>query len=205
MSMERFSINRILGAAMLLGLVCARSEAAGTLLTEQDLAFLPVWCREVQHVRDMYGTPGGTDAWIAKVGRDFMHMHHYCDAKVAVMKADRARVSSGERKHWLLHAVNHYNYVIRNSKPSFVLLPEVYVQRANARIRQDLLKEALEDLETAKTLRPDYVPIYLTLAQLFQDGGNKDRARAALEEGLKAIPTSNVLRQSLAEFDSKSR
>ena len=207
MSMERYSKSFVMGVALVLGLACFRVEAAGTLfnLTPQELAMLPTWCREVQHMHSIYGTPGGQAAWNEKVGRDFMHMHHYCEAQVGLMRADRARVSDAEKKRLLQYADNNYTYVINNAKPTFVMLPEVFVQRANTRIRQDRFEEALEDLETAKKLRQDYVPIYLAMAKLFSESGDKARAQAAVEEGLKAVPTSNVLRQALAEFKSASR
>ena len=207
MSMERYSKGLVMGVALVLGLACSRVEAASTLfdLTPHELAMLPAWCREVQHMNMIYGTPGGQAAWIEKVGREFMHMHHYCEAQIGLMRADRARVSDAERKRLLQYAYNNYTYVIRNTTPSFIFLPEVYVQRANTQIRQNKYQDAFEDLQKAKTLRADYVPIYLALAHLFQESGEKKRARAALEEGLKVMPTSNVLRQALSEYDTKSQ
>jgi tetratricopeptide (TPR) repeat protein len=166
---------------------------------------LPRYCIHTPHLRDK--VPGGNDPeqrkrWSSVMGETFIHMHHYC---YGLMDFNRATLLAREphvRKFYLQNAINEFDYVLARAPQSFVLLPEILAKKGETLIRQGRGALAVEPLERAMELRPDYWPPYAHLSDYYKDAGDPKLARQVLERGLSNSPDAKGLQRRLAELDA---
>ncbi len=166
-------------------------------VTNAEVALLPGFCRHTQVIMQRHGSLQEHQRWIAQVGEPFKAMHHYCISVVALMRSDRAGVSEQHRDYMRKYAVANLTYVVRNSTPGFVFLPEVLFRRGQAHARLNQMDEAIRDFRQSLESRPGYVLAISELADAYVATGKKDEARAVLEAGLKHLPDSKFLKRSL--------
>lgn len=143
------------------------------------------------------------DAWKAKVGESFVHMHHYC---AGLIKANRGVLLSRDRMNrqfYLTDAIVEYDYVIGRVPDSYVLLPEILTKKGEALVHLDRGPVAVFNFERAIELKPDYWPPYAQLGEYYRKQGDLAKARSILELGLSRIPDSKTLARRLAELGDK--
>src|SRR5690606_30263409 len=110
-----------------------------------------------------------------------------------------------ERISWLTSSIGEFDYVIRNAKPDFVLLPEILTKRGENLVDIGRVSDGVGSLVRAIELKRDYWPAYVILSDYYE--GVKDNAKALLwiERGLAAAPQAEPLKrrwQSLSKSSS---
>lgn len=166
--------------------------------TPGELALLPEYCQDIMFTPGYTGARG--DRWRALIGEEFMHMHHYCRGLRDARFAETAQVSRQERRFLWARAVSEYEYVVARSRPSMVLLPEIFVKIGEANLRINRVSAAQEAFERARALKPDYWPAYTVWADRLIELRLYSRARALLEQGLQHAPDEPHLKATLAKI-----
>ncbi len=82
--------------------------------------------------------------------------------------------------------------------------PAVRVQAAMAYLLLDRPADAIEDLEVATSLDPNYSQAFIILAEAFRREGRTDDARAALEHVLSRFPENTEAQTALAALEASS-
>ena len=122
--------------ALLLAANGARAQSPANV-TEGELALLPLFCRDTLGMPTNHFTPG-FNHWMARVGEGFKSMHHYCWARINMRRIYAPGTDRAFRIGRLGGVVADLFYVIRNSPPDFVMLPEIYSSLAEVELlRQD--------------------------------------------------------------------
>jgi tetratricopeptide (TPR) repeat protein len=168
-----------------------------------ELAILPEYCRDTQGTLwDTKGNGGplapNTPRWVAAMGEDFFHTHHYCYGLRNIHRAKSAGESTVEGKHLLRNALNEFRYMTRNVNPSMPLLPEIYLRQGETFLKLGSIDEANVSFENSRRLRPSYWPAYTRWADVLVGLKLQDRARALLLEGLQHAPGEPELVKRLA-------
>ena len=165
-----------------------------------ELAVLPDYCRDTQGV--LYGAHGSHDdspraaEWVAKMGEDFWHMHHYCYALRDMRQATEAGASPSRKTYLYLRAVGDLMYVVNNCQPSMPLFPEVYLKLGEVYLLQGNVVDAKVAFERARLIRPDYWPAYTRWIDVLVPLKLHKEAKALAEEGLRHAPDAEPLRQA---------
>jgi tetratricopeptide (TPR) repeat protein len=171
----------------------------------REVAMLPEYCKYTIYFRDK--VPGGNasdviQAWSARLGPTFLHIHHYC---FGLMKTNRAVLLSRSeqvRLSYLNDSLHEFDYVLERAQPGFVLLPEILTKKAQNLARLGRGPSAVANWELAIEAKRDYWPAYADLSDYYSDTGQKERAREALERGLEATPDTPALVRRLKQLDS---
>jgi len=177
--------------------------AAGRLtdFSQEELRSLSQLCLSQRFINEELTTPAVSEPerahqeWEAKLGKSFIHYHHFC---WATLYAKRAEQQAAESKFNFDRAVDNFNYVLRNADPEFALLPEVHLEKARALERLDRGEEAAAEYRSAIRGKVDYTPAYVGLAQYYLAVADPNAARGVLEEGLKHDPGSKELAEMKA-------
>ena len=165
---------------------------------------LPDWCIDSQG--GIYGGPEGAaytnkspraGHWVALMGRDFWHMHHYCYALRDLMRAKAPGADAKRRAYLYERAKNDLTYVIVNCGPQMPLLPEVYLKLGEVLIYLGDKGGAEAAFEKSRTIKPDYWPAYVASADALIQAKQFDAARRLVEEGLSHSPNQPELKQRL--------
>jgi hypothetical protein len=175
-----------------------------TAYDPREVALLPRYCIYTQLFREH--VPGGSDQaeirrWQAAMGDIFQAMHHYC---WGLMHLHRAKVLARDaqvRSFNYASAINEFDYVLKQAKPGFVLLPEILVRRGEALLGLGRHAQALAEFERAIELKPDYWPAYAQISDHYKSVGELAKARQALEDGLQHAPDAKGLRRRLQELE----
>lgn len=169
-----------------------------------ELSLLPEYCRDVQGV--LYSVHGnGQDSprapeWVAIMGLDFWHMHHYCIGQRDVMRAQRPGVAPSEKTALLRKAVFEYQYVIKNCAPTMPVLPEVFLRLGELHLLLENLPAAQEAFAAARTIKPDYWPAYTRWIDRLVEVKAVAPALALAREGLRFAPDSAELQKRAAQL-----
>lgn len=175
---------------------------------KRELALLPKYCFHTQIFRQF--APGGSDKqeidrWYAALGDTYHHLHHYC---WGMMKTNRAVLLARDPKvknFFLNDALGEFDYVIERAPSNFVLLPEILTKKAENLLLLDRAPLAVNALEHAIEVKPDYWPPYAKLADHYKDSGDLERARKTLQSGLAANPNAAALSRRLEALGSGTR
>lgn len=190
------------GLALVWGAAAAQVSAAirAKEPTPGELALLPEWCIDSQD--GPYGSPEGPTGmnrspraakWVAAMGTDFWHMHHYCRGLRDTLRLRRPALSPGERTFLMERAINEFEYVITNCLPSMPLMPEVLLKKGQIHLMRGDLEAASLTFERSRQLKPDYWPAYTMWVDALLELRQYDAARALIEEGLRQVPQSPQL------------
>jgi len=188
-----------------------RPEITSRQFSEGEWALLPDWCIDSQ--QGPYGGPdyGGMNKsprapqWVALMGTDFWHMHHYCRGLNDLNRLNRADLTPRERIALTDSALVEFRYVINNCKPTMPLLPEAFLRMGDVFVMRNELGNASAAFEQSRKLKPDYWPAYSRWADVLIGLKQFERARALLEEGLGHSPQQPVLLQKLRQAGGKER
>lgn len=185
--------------AAVLGLLISAGAMAEkpTNITAGEIALLPKYCPDTMGFKygDAYtNTSPRAGYWVGLMGKSFWHMHHYCWGLIKMRRATSGAVSAEVRLGLLRNIVGEMEYVIDNSTPDFVMLPDVYLRMGEAYLLLKQVGQAAEAFNESRRRRPDYPPPYLRWAELLATIGKKKEALAHLEIGLRHAPASPELR-----------
>lgn len=186
-------------------LACSAGARAGypTGWTDAELALTPAYCQDVQTMRygDAYSNTSPNAAkWVAQMGKGFWALHHYCWANINLIRADKPSVAPVDRQGMREGAIGDMEYVIHNTPPDFILLPEIYTRMGQVHLLLKHEPEAQASFAKARELKPDYWPAYFQWAQHLAAVGQKAQARKVLEDGLSYAPSSKTLRKLLVDL-----
>ena len=201
LTLHRYIISSLL--VSLASLFSAPALAVMVKLTPGELAMLPAYCPDTQGFGygDAYSnTSPRAGHWVGLMGKSFWAMHHHCFGIYKMRTAALPGTPALARKHNLEGAVGEFNYVIENTPPNFIMLPEVFRMRGDAQLKLSRLADANESYAVARRLKPDYAPAYINWADELIRTGLKKSALALLESGLRVAQDSKELRASYAKL-----
>lgn len=188
-------------AAITLGAVAPAAAQPRTQpngLNWGELAMLPEYCRDAAGV--VYGDryfnrSPNAGRWEAAMGMDFWHVHHYCYALNNLRRA--SFTANPTEKRFLLQKVRgDYLYMVNNSRPEMVLMPEILTRLGDVQNMLGDVGAAFEAYEAAMARKPDYWPAYKNSADMFLKAGVKPRGLEILQRGITANPGSVELRDA---------
>lgn len=169
----------------------------------REVAMLPRFCPHTQLFRERI--PGGNDPeeirrWHAAMGDIFLAMHHYCWGLMYLHRAKVLARDAQARSFNYGSAVGEFDYVIRQARRDFVLLPEILTRRGEALLGLGRTALALAEFERAIELKPDYWPPYAYISDHHKSKGDTTRAREILQAGLAHSPQAKGLQRRLNEL-----
>ncbi len=187
-----------IGAAGLILLALFSSSAwADAIKNMTELAMLPAYCRGTQQVRDISKDPVSLYQYMQMYGQSYGHFHHYCWALDSENKA-HAMLKKSDHDFQLGNALGGIQYVLKNSSPDFIFLPDVYNSQARILFELHRDSEAVLALEKAIELKPGYVPAISRLSDYFVHIGDKAKAIQTLEAGIDNTENAGGLIKKLA-------
>ena len=206
------SVHPSVKLAAVAALTCAAASSALAGSTTQEQIFkrlwadhLPDYCLYTQLLPDgeygLFGTPTSKEFGKTFGEATFRHLHHYC------FGLEKTYLASQEQEEHLRiglyrSAVNEFDYVLDRSPDDFVLKPEIYVNKGSALEILGLYADAVTAYTRALEIAPTHVPAYIGLSNCFESLGDKARARAIVEAGLRQSPNAESLvakREALGE------
>jgi tetratricopeptide (TPR) repeat protein len=161
-------------------LICTQSIAQKNyfVIPETELRLLPPFCRTGFA---SYGL-SPTDA-----------TNHLCPGLYALNDAQRSLGNDAQRNFALQEAVDHLNYTLGHTSPTFPLRSMVLIKRGNAFELQGNRGKAVADYEAAVTTSPKNLLGYLSLCNAYAKLNDKKSALNAAERGLKINPNAKPL------------
>lgn len=169
-------------------------------MTKEEYQLLPTYCKNQGNVTSRYFKPDNEAEWRNRLGKDFMHIHHYCWGLVSLARAYKAGQTDAERKHRFGEAIQDFFFSIERTTPEFVLLPEMYSKAGQAYLGLQDEKNAEIAFKKAWEANPEYWPAYLWWAQRLMKQGKRHEALVVAEEGLKNSPGCKPLERLIAEM-----
>lgn len=164
--------------------------------TSAEYAQLPAYCSDSEDGPAGQRGSARWNYWIGRMGPYFGAIHHYCRGMVAAMQAQKLGKNDLGRHRLYRRAIAEYDFILGNSgAKSFVLLPEIFVRRAEAAVQVEDWGLANESYAEARGLKPDYWPAFLGWAEVLAKAGERSEARALLLQGLTHSPTAEPLRR----------
>ncbi len=178
-----------------LGLGGHRVASALENITPGELALTPAFCQDVQTMNGWSKTKPSprTPYWLGLMGDSFWAMHHFCWAMVGLHRAQAGGMSPMTRNWMIKNAIDDYRFVVNNSTPNFVLLPEIYTRMGDAQLLLGDVGSAYESFARARTVKPDYWPAYVRWADVLVKSNKKTEARDLIAEGLRHSPNAQPL------------
>jgi tetratricopeptide (TPR) repeat protein len=172
--------------------------------TAGQWALLPEWCRYTQDNAEAWRANIPWHAvpeaqkWIALLGPDMQHLHHYCRGmRAELLLTSIPDLNPRERLTLNERIVDEMQYIISTCQPTMRLMPEVLIKKGDAHLRMGQLPLASEAFEQSRRLKPDYWPAYTRWADVLISLKQFDRARALIEEGLANAPGEPQLLERL--------
>jgi hypothetical protein len=196
--MQRLHSWSVLLTYLLLALATIPALAQGSRadpngFTWGELSILPEYCRDTQGV--LYGGPGSglemsprAAQWVALMGDDFWHMHHYCYALRNLIRVEDPNLAAQHKRSLLERTVGEFRYIINNCRAAMPLMPEVFLRMGEVQLRLGRIGEALASFEQSRRLKVDYWPAYTRWIDVLLDSKQFDSAAALARDGLKHLP-----------------
>jgi tetratricopeptide (TPR) repeat protein len=165
----------------------------------KEMRIMPPFC--VAKFTLAQGSPEW-NAWRDRVGENFIDIHHYCFALVAVNRYWSSR-SPQDRGFYLQRALLNYNYVVNAMKPDFTLGAELFSDRGALFMLMGKPGEAAKDFNKALSINPNFAKPYLQLADLHVAIKAPTHALETVTEGLRHLPDSTALQRRYLELGGK--
>lgn len=186
----------LLATALICGSMTAAYAGKPPDLNDGEMALVPAYCADTQGFK--YGNASfnrspRANHWVGLMGPSFWDMHHYCWALLNMRRASMSS-SAQTRKGLWESAAGDIQYVIKNSAPNFVLLPEILVTLGGVCVQLSNVSCAYDSFGKARELKPDYWPAYSDWADVLIKSGQKNQAKTLVKTGLEHVPDSKVLR-----------
>lgn len=189
-----------------LAVTCGIAEAAPNPVTKEQYRLLPPYCQNQEHVAPLLYQPTAEGEWRRRLGRDYLHIHHYCWGLVHLLNAYKLGITSGKGRFQFEEAVDDFQFSInatlthRGSSPGTALLPEMYTKMGEAQLALRDYQNAEAAFRSAWELNPSYAPPYVWWAQFLFKHGKTNEALAIAEEGIKNAPGSKSLAKLIEEI-----
>ena len=171
--------------ASLAGAACAQSPKD---VTDGELALLPPFCYDTMGMRygdKMTNRSPRASHWESLMGQSFWTMHHYCWAKINQRRIFAPGTDPKFRIGLLGGVIGDLGFVINNTPPDFIMLPEIYSALGEVELLRKNPAAANGHFNTARKLKPSYPPPYLLWSEYLLSTGKKDEAKALLKAGLE--------------------
>lgn len=165
-----------------------------------EWAFLPPYCPDTNQFGKYGQNSPNAPKWVAVMGQTFWDLHHYCFGILKFERAQRREYPPVIRDGLLTSALGEFAYVIRAMPPNYVLAPEIYTYVGRTYLLKGDPAHAEEAFGKARMQKSDYWPAYSWMALWLEHHGQRDRARAVVDEGLKHAPDSRTLQQIKQEL-----
>lgn len=151
--------------------------------TDEELRVLPSYCSVI------FRTPRN-DPRHQKINQmNWRHMHHYCVA-LAWMK----------RGNWK-NAIGQFEYCERdNVAIHSPIVPELFTLKGQAQEKLGHNDYAVQSYRRAIAEKPDHIPAYKSLAELYLRAGMISEAKQVAEVGLRKSPNSKALKRLLGQI-----
>ena len=165
-------------------------------VTDGEVALLPAYCPDTMGFKygDQYfNTSPKAAYWVSLMGQGFWAVHHYCWGLANLRRAKSISTRSPLRVGTLEGVRADFVYVFENTKPSFVLLPEIYTRMGEVELLLGNFGGAQEAYGRARQLKPDYWPAYSEWAEFMIKANQKAGAKQLIETGLSFAPDSRTL------------
>lgn len=166
-------------------------------ITPEERALVPKFCADTQgfgKYGDAYfNTSPNAAKWVAMMGDGFWHMHHYCWAIINYNRAIRINFPRQHRMATLKDARGDFYYVVNNTGPDFILLPEIYTWIGRISVVMKESREAESAFSKARELKPDYWPPYYHHGEYLLSIGKKIEALEIVKAGLQQAPNTKAL------------
>jgi len=180
-----------LAAAVVFGMALAASNICLAqknyfVIPESELRLLPSFCRT-----------GFAGYGVAP--SDAAYLNHLCPGLYALNEAQRDLGNNPQRSYALQEAVDHFNYTLGHTSPSFTLRSMVLIKRGNAFELQGNRGKAVADYQAAVTASPKNLLGYLSLCNAYLKLNDRKAARDAAERGLKVNPNAKPLQTCLSK------
>lgn len=212
--MNAFGLLGIVYSGLVIGIALPGPVSAGDIpgypdqiqaYDAREVAMLPRYCKYTQDFRDKL--PGGRDQaeldrWYQTMGPGFHAMHHYCWGLMKTNRAVLLAKSQQIKVFYLGSSIDEFNFVLGNTPPDFVLLPEILTKKGQNLILLGRGALGALELEHAIDAKPDYWPPYAALSDYYKNIGDLGQAREYLQKGLALVPDAKALTDRLAELDS---
>ena len=175
-----------------------QSLSPDRLMSQGEIALLPPFCADVQSVNGW--AQGGRESprspiWLAKMGRSFWDMHHYCWARAYANRANNAAATKPQREYLLKTAIDDMMYVVRRAPAEgMVMLPEIFYLIGDYQLRLGQVGEAAASFKLSRETKADYWPGYAGHADLLLQLGKRNEAKQLLEQGLAIMPNEPALK-----------
>lgn len=192
----RYACRWLLALVSLTACTCACAQKPPNI-TPGEIALLPEYCPDTQGFKygDVYfNTSPRAKYWVGLMGPSFWAHHHYCWGLIKMRRATAAGVAPVLREGGLKAAIADYEYVINNSTPDFIMLPEVYLRMGEAYLLLNDYGAASDAYAHARRKKPGYWPAYVQWAEVLVKVGKKQEALSLLEECLRLTPSEPALR-----------
>jgi hypothetical protein len=206
---RRVPFSRILfhlALALSLMWVAGIASAKPENITETEMRLLPSYCRDTQtfgYGDSTYNTSPRAAHWVSYMGKSFWAMHHYCWALINMNRSRRASLPANERVWYWESARGDYGYVINNSPPDFIMLPEIYTRIGEVELLLKHPDKANDAFAKARKLKPDYWPAYSHWAEFLIQIGRRPDALKIVISGLQHSPGAKVLLEQLRVLGGK--
>ena len=187
------------GNFTLFALILTSSIVHAQQVNKEDLKLLPPYCKGTQLIRNVSGDTTPLGEYIKLYGNDFMHLHHFCWALNTENQYYRNPTSS-YWKGMLIYAIGDLDYVIKNSGPTFVFLPDIHLAKARIYSLQKQNGQAISSALKAIEIKPDFVRAYIFVSDLYITLGNKANAIKILKSALVHTPESTPIRRRLVQL-----
>jgi len=135
-------------------------------------------------------------------GENWIHLHHYCYGLIMLNRYYRG---VGKRSALLREAEGQFNYVITQSNPKFILVPEFHLKMGVTQKLMGRDSKSLQHFMQATKLKKNYVSAYLHIINYYKEHHDFKNAIKTAKKGLKYSPNSKILKKELVEMQSLSK
>ncbi|MBL8289990.1 MAG: hypothetical protein JNL85_18540 [Rubrivivax sp.] len=173
-------------------------------ITAGELALTPPFCQDAQSINGWTKEVGTrsprAEHWLSLMGESFWHMHHFCWGLIQWQRAHAPGVVGRDREFLLREAINEHLYVVRNTRPDYVMLPEIFyrIGEAQAALGEHYL--AIQAFEKSRAVKNDYWPAYVGWARSLASSRRPQEALAVVEDGLRVMPDNPQLSRLAKEL-----
>jgi tetratricopeptide (TPR) repeat protein len=175
--------------------------------SDAEIKLLPRYCPDTMgfNYGDAYtNTSPRAGYWVSLMGKSFWAMHHYCWAQIGMNRALKAGISPQRRKSLWENARADYLYVINNTPPDFIMLPEIYSRIGEVELLLAEPEKANAAFTRARELKPDYWPAYSHWAEYLIRIGRRPEALKIVTAGLQQSPGARVLLEQYRVLGGKA-
>jgi tetratricopeptide (TPR) repeat protein len=163
-----------------------------------ELRALPPYCIARVMEKDKVGWQAG----VARFGKGWDHLHHYCYALNWINRYNKT-FDQAARKFYLQNAIGDMDYVFKNTAPDFFLRPEIHVQKGKLFAAAKRNIEAAGEFEQALQDNPNYVEAYVALSDYYKNNGQQSKSIAVVQQALQRVPNNKSLQKRYNQLTGK--